>query len=414
MPCKRAFSRYCAYSCPGSSKRCELVAEASGSWTATGERTIHRSVPLSEVLAVSELVARNRFDYEPCSSCGRRIYGRKCKRRTCSSHVGLWLQDQRRVFKAAIASWPGLSTMVTVTAPGQDVLPYDPALCTHPPGEKCAGKAKGCRVYEHLAVDFNATVLARLGVLENGARQYAARRFGRGRLPVTLGYVTQEQARGVWHVHIAIGYYAGQEGALECYVRALQRGLLRNGFGPQFDRGKRSQDPGALARYLSRYLDPGRYSEAFIRTLKGVEAHGRQNPFGRTVQRPVYVSPSLTRRTGRTLAFEAFKRRDWRQHGNRPLQEVFVAYVNHCGELAERQSRLPVLESRHPPWQKLPVHGRARGPGQRPVSAVAGPINEDSHMNREDVIAWEVRTFGRSTVSTGTATVAMPAASEVG
>ena len=361
-----------------------------------------------------EQVARTRFDYEPCPSCGRRIYGRKCKRRTCSSHVGLWLRDQRSVFKAAIASWPGLSTMVTVTAPGQDVLPYDPALCTHPRGEKCAGKAKGCRVYEHLAVDFNATVLARLGVLENGARQYAARRFGRGRLPVTLGYVTQEQARGVWHVHIAIGYYAGQEGALECYVRALQRGLLRNGFGPQFDRGKRSQDPGALARYLSRYLDPGRYSEAFIRTLKGVEAHGRQNPFGRTVQRPVYVSPSLTRRTGRTLAFEAFKRRDWRQHGNRPLQEVFVAYVNHCGELAERQSRLPVLESRHPPWQKLPVHGRARGPGQRPVSAVAGPINEDSHMNREDVIAWEVRTFGRSTVSTGTATVAMPAASEVG
>jgi hypothetical protein len=132
------------------------------------------------------------------------------------------------------------------------------------------------------------------------------------------------------------------------------------------------------------------------------------------VQRPVYVSPSLTRRTGRTLAFEAFKRRDWRQHGNRPLQEVFVAYVNHLGELAERQSRLPVPESRHPPWQKFPAHGRVHGRGRCPVSAVSGPINDNPHMNREDVIAWEVRTFGDSISSTGTATTATPAASQAG
>ena len=239
--------------------------------------------------------------------------------------------------------------MVTVTAPGADVLPWDVLYCTHPPGERCTGK-KGCKVNGTEANEWNRTATARLRALHKAARSYAARRHPRADLPVTLGYVAQEQERGVWHFHVALGWTS--RAALEAYVDGIQRNLTRHGFGTRLHRGARAQRPGALSTYMARYLSPGRYGSAFLRTLRGVESCDRQHRLAghaRTVQRPVYVSPTLSRRSGRTVAFEGFKRQYWCRHGNRPLDEVYAAYRGSLLVKQLEQELLDALRGPDPP-----------------------------------------------------------------
>ena len=275
-----------------------------------------------------------------CQRCYRRYYGARCRRRTCPGYVKTWLRDQRTVFKAAMSKYPGRATMVTVTAPGKDVFPWDRTRCTHPVGERCNG-GKGCRVDSFAAAEWNRTAAKRLRSLNRLARSYARRRFPRGELPEVVAYVAQDQARGLLHFHLALGY--ANPRAVAAYVDGLQRGLLRHGFGSQLDRGRLSENPQALGSYMARYLDPAKYGESFVEVLGSVERCERGHRLAgddRSVLRPVYVSPKACRRSGRTVEFERFKRRHWRQHGAQPVDQVFGAYVNFCGRRERREGWL--------------------------------------------------------------------------
>lgn len=272
-----------------------------------------------------------------CQQCYRRYYGARCRRRTCPGYVKLWLRDQRTVFKAAMARYPGRATMVTITAPGRDRLPWDRTRCTHAPGERCSGN-KGCKVDALLAAEWNRTIAKRLRLLNRMARSYARRRFPREQLPQLVAYVTQDQERGVLHVHCALGYTS--QGALSAYLDGLRRGLGRHGFGPKMDRGFLAQRPGALGSYMARYLDPAKYGASFLRVLSAVERCERSHQMAgehRSVLRPVYVSPAAIRRSGRTIEFERFKRQQWRKNGPQALDHVFVDYVNFCGRRERRE-----------------------------------------------------------------------------
>jgi hypothetical protein len=227
--------------------------------------------------------------------------------------------------------------MVTITAPGKDVFPWDRTQCTHPRGQRCGG-SNNCKVDAGAAAEWNRTAAKRLRLLNRSARSYARRRFPRGALPELVGYVMQDQTRGLLHFHVALTY--ANPAAVSAYIDGLQRGLLRHGFGAQLDRGRLSENPGQLGSYMARYLNPAKYSESFVRVLSAVERCERSHRLvgdPRSVLRPVYVSPKAMRRSGRTMEFERYKRRHWRRHGPKPIDEVFVAYVNFCGRRERRE-----------------------------------------------------------------------------
>ena len=88
-------------------------------------------------------------------SCGRPIPDevRRCSARTCPEFAPTWARDTRRRLFVNLEQVK-LSVMFSVTAPGADLYPFDPAFCSHPPGERCSG-ARGCRVNPEMAAAFN-------------------------------------------------------------------------------------------------------------------------------------------------------------------------------------------------------------------------------------------------------------------
>lgn len=247
-----------------------------------------------------------------CDDCFRRTYGRKCTRRECPGYVGVWLGDQQRVLRKGLEAYDGLSTMVTITARGSDVFPWDRAWCKHDPGEKCSG-SKGCRVVHDQAVEWNATAQARGRKLLNAGRQYASRRHGRD-LPEVLAVVQQDQKRGLTHLHVAVGYRPGQRDALSAFFDGLKRNARRHGFG-KVDLGRPGRwTEGALGGYMGRYLSPGRYGESFLALMRSVSARNRERQAigePRRVLRPVWVSSSLQRKAMVSMGFERWNRQAW-------------------------------------------------------------------------------------------------------
>src|SRR5664279_3794358 len=275
-----------------------------------------------------------------CLKCYRRYRGARCSYRACPGYVKLWLRDQRTVFMAGMASYRGRSTMVTLTAPGKDRYPWNKRECTHAKGERCSGK-KGCTVNQWDAAEWSLTAGKRQRLLLRAAYMYASRRVPKGEIPEVIAYVMQDQARGLLHSHIALGWTSRR--GLAVYLDGLQRGVVAHDFGSQLHRGRVSEDPKALGTYMARYLDPAKVGESFVQVLSAVDRcdRGRRmEGHARSILRPVYVSPRACRRSGRTVGFERFKRQHWRKNGPRPVQEVFVAYVNFCGRRERREGWL--------------------------------------------------------------------------
>lgn len=260
----------------------------------------------------------------------------------------MWLGDQQRVLRSALAAYDGLSTMITITAPGKDVLPWDTAWCKHGEREKCSGE-KGCRVQHDLAVEWNTTAQNRARKLVNAARQFAARRYGRD-LPEVLVSVQQDQKRGVVHLHIAVGYRAGQRAALSAFYDGLKRNARRQGFG-KVDLGKPGRwTEGALGGYMARYLNPSRYSDSFLRLMASVAARNRERENageGRRVLRPVWVSSRLQREAMVSMGFERWNRQAWFWWGTAGTRRDRQAYYALQQAFRRRSSqwRVPELAS---------------------------------------------------------------------
>lgn len=250
-----------------------------------------------------------------CEQCFRSLWkGGRCKRRDCPAYAPIYLRDQAVTLRENLAAWDGNTCLVTLTAPGADVLPWDPGKCP-PGGHRCSGKL-GCRVYRHTAAVWNSTVTKRLGDLLKAARERARRRHGEDRV-IVLAYVCEAQQRGVFHPHVVLGYRtAADRAALDTFRDSVRRLRGRYGFGTghrSFDGGKPDRYCGSDAgRYITKYLRPDGAKTSFVPLLEAVGQVTPRNPeTGRHLHllRPVYVAPRLTRLTGITMGFLRFCRR---------------------------------------------------------------------------------------------------------
>ncbi len=314
-----------------------------------------------------------------CPECFRSLWANtRCKRRDCPGYAGIYLRDQAERLKANLAAWEGKTCLVTLTAPGADVLPWDESKC--PDGRHvCSGKL-GCRVHWVVAAGWNATVTKRLGELLKVAREQTRRKHGKARVEV-LGYVCEAQQRGVFHPHVVLGYRtAADRAALDTFVGTLRRKRGAYGFGVgrrgSFDPGTPDRfSVGDAARYVSKYLRPDRAKTSFVPLLEAINRMTPRDPkTGRHVHlvRPVYVSTALTRRTGVTMGFLRYRRFAWRKWGAVIAgSALHAAYREHqarrgTASLADQEADAALLARPPTPWVALvaPVGATASAAAQ--------------------------------------------------
>lgn len=210
------------------------------------------------------LPARRRV-YHRCS-CGRPIPEgvRRCSARTCPEFAPIWARDTRRRLLENLRIVP-MTVMFSVTAPGADLYPFDPRLCSHRPGARCSGSL-GCRVDPEIARAFNLAAGAWWSELHRAAKVRADRATGhKGKV---LARVWEKQKRGLAHVHGVIAVSTATERAwAKSYVTALRELAPRKGFGfvDGWHRIGRKFWPGEQAgAYLSSYFVRGRGRKAPI------------------------------------------------------------------------------------------------------------------------------------------------------
>jgi hypothetical protein len=289
-----------------------------------------------------------------CPECYRTLWqGGTCKRRDCPAYAPLYLRDQAERLRANLAAWDGRTCLVTLTAPGADVLPWDRSKCR--PGEhRCSG-GRGCRVHWVAAAGWNATVTKRLGELLKVAREQTRRSHGSKAQVVVLGYVCEAQQRGVFHPHVVLGYRtAASRAALDTFRQALRRKRGSYGFGTgrkSFDAGTPDRfTAGDAGRYISKYLRPDGAKTSFVPLLEAINRITPRDPeTGRlkVLVRPVYISTKLTRRTGVTMGFLRFKRWVWREWGPGASHvELVGLYRRHQELCAQERLALTVPQCR--------------------------------------------------------------------
>jgi hypothetical protein len=144
----------------------------------------------------------------------------------------------QRKFELNVAHYGGNVSVLTITAPGEDVLPWDTDQCDHHPSQKCSGEI-GCRVEWIYAYYWNATAQARMSRLFEAAQKSAdrwVRRQWAGELPRQIGNVGKVmQKRGVYHFHYGMPNGSEIERVWSRHVRKfLQSALSReNRLGAQ-------------------------------------------------------------------------------------------------------------------------------------------------------------------------------------
>jgi hypothetical protein len=196
----------------------------------------------------------------------------------CEHCIWLKLGDWRRAFSENFSAYSGSIVMLTLTAPGQDVLPFrrGTRVCEDGPLDAW------CRTYER-----------RWSRLHEAAQLHTYRRAGsRANL---LGLAWELQQRGAPHVHPVIGTGTPREmRAAQVYRNYLAGNHGAYGFGTAatWAESPRFEHPAQASRYLAGYLtvtDGGR---------KSLAAAFRS---GRMPRRPLYLSNRLTTLTGVTL-----------------------------------------------------------------------------------------------------------------
>lgn len=221
--------------------------------------------------------------------------GRRCGRVfrcSCGRCVAIWARDRRRVWSQALKAAPVPLGMLTVTAPGSDLLPW---ACE--PGDhlgKCEGP-RGCRVDTRSAWDWNSTSAGRR---KRMWRAMTARLTRKGLRRVVYGYVWEPQQRGVGHLHIVVALHA-----LPIVLGVLRKLAPAYGFGFIDDARSRPKGGGSegIARYVAGYLNGGSKVEQVVAAVeRGVIPH-----------RSWYVAPFLTRRTGTNMRLARRVRRWW-------------------------------------------------------------------------------------------------------
>lgn len=182
---------------------------------------------------------------------------RTCKRRDCPRCGRTWARAWGACSFHNLEHYNGPVALVSITAPGADVLPWS---CGR--DHKHSGP-RGCRVKADAADVWASNVTANWSALRDAARRAVAR-AGHEPPPI-LERVWEPQKRGVPHLHIVLGVatHAEREAA-RCYVDELARLAPAYLFG-FVDRKLAPIHARDASRYLTNYLLGRSSSKSTIR-----------------------------------------------------------------------------------------------------------------------------------------------------
>ena len=133
---------------------------------------------------------------------------RRCRKWSCGHCGPIRAGDDFRKLLENLLAYRGEVVLIAVTAPGQDVLPWDESACSgrgphrhYGPRRLSRAALRGWR--------WNCTASARYGRLMKAAQLHADRFIRRAwatgdGLPRRVAVAWSEQTRGVWHVHEAL------------------------------------------------------------------------------------------------------------------------------------------------------------------------------------------------------------------
>lgn len=240
---------------------------------------------------------RPRLDYvqHTASPSGARVSGyhslgceprRRLGRLHCPGCRKTWAKDRQISILGPLSRYSGKVAMVTVTAPGADVLPWACSV-DHDP---CSGK-KGCKVEHAVAERWNQSAPDRWALLWQRVRN-EVRVSG----TLILAKVWEPQARGVAHLHLVVPLEVHR-----AVVRALKELAADYGFGFVDDgRGVRAGAPAiAAGAYVASYIgDEGKLEAVCDAIREGV-----------IPSRSFFVAPAIAE--GITMRYLRLRRRAW-------------------------------------------------------------------------------------------------------
>lgn len=224
---------------------------------------------------------------------------------------------QERKWRLNVAHYGGSVKLITVTAPGVDLLPYGDDWRRGPTGVLLLdGNGDPMPLVEDIyRTIFNTTAQARMSRLMEAAQKAADRWVQRqgygGQLPRQIGNVKAEQKRGIWHWHYVLPY----ESAIEKTWSRLVHRYIDNAWKRDLARWPDADDRAAMlwAEYAHNEVVRGFYGLGFVnarnphgRSADGTARYAARNAAGyaaRNVTGPNrgYVSSRLTRATGVTM-----------------------------------------------------------------------------------------------------------------
>jgi hypothetical protein len=179
-----------------------------------------------------------------------------CKHRGCPRCGVRWARAWSLVTRENLDAYGGAVAMVTITAPGADLLPW---ACTR---DHKHGGPKGCRVVDDAADTWASRAPANWRRLRDAARAVCARADLK---PTLLQRVWEPQKRGVPHLHIVLGLGSDAErAAARLFVDELARLAPEYLFG-FVDRRLDEIAADDVAKYLAGYLLGRRPKKASIR-----------------------------------------------------------------------------------------------------------------------------------------------------
>lgn len=216
-----------------------------------------------------------------------------CKRRFCPRCGYRWAQNWGAVTRLNLEEYGGAVAMITITAPGADVLPWD---CNR--DHKHAG-SRGCRVKQDAGDVWSANASENWKKLRDAARRACARAGLEP--PRILERAWEPQKRGVPHVHIVVGMATAEErAAAQRYVDELARLAPDYLFG-YVDRGKGQPDGSRRLEQISAQ-EASQYLTSYLLGRRGKKASIRENIADPRMPRSLlWMSPVLTRATKVTM-----------------------------------------------------------------------------------------------------------------
>jgi hypothetical protein len=229
----------------------------------------------------------------PRDSCPNATLWRpSCKRRACPVCGVRWARDWQRSTSLNLEAFGRPITLVSVTGPGADRLPWDETYCYGELGRRRHrhGGRNGCRVEQRALREWCDTLTWRWGKLRRAAELAVKRRYGVA--PMILERAWEPQKRGVPHLHLVLPYGTPEERAVaQAFADELASRSSEYDFG-FVDTRLRAWDAHGAARYIASYLVGKRNGKATIR-----ENIADPNlPTGL-----LWLTPKLTRRTALTI-----------------------------------------------------------------------------------------------------------------